>query len=459
MRPALCPPRAAALVVLAAALVACPIRAAGAAAADPTPMRRPDADGRTVTLGGAADRLPVYDTPYYVIHTDLPAIEVREISLRMTRMAEEYHERTKEFSGAIRERMPFYVFSRDEDYHAAGGPKQSAGVAMGTRLMAIGGERVTRSTWHVIQHEGFHQFVRAAIGGDIPVWMNEGLAEYFGEAEFTGTGYIAGVIPPRRLLGVQAAITAREFATLERMMKITHEEWSKELTGENYDQAWTMVHFLAHGDGGRYQPLFVAFMRQVSGGKPWQRAWADTFRDTAGFEARWREWWLNLAPDATAEAFARVRVTALANFLARAWAQKQTFATWDEFAAAAARREIKVGDADWLPPDLLTRVLTNAERAGRWTLTPPPPGPAKRVQLTLDTVDKTRVTAEFLPRADGRAAPVEITVDALPRAIVDAKALAAAGKKPAARELLLDAIKKYPKSPALKDARQALTGL
>ena len=31
-------------------------------------------------------------------------------------------------------------------------------------------------TWHVVQHEGFHQFVFAVIRGEIPTWVNEGLA-------------------------------------------------------------------------------------------------------------------------------------------------------------------------------------------------------------------------------------------------------------------------------------------
>ena len=59
--------------------------------------------------------------------------------------------------------------------------------------MAFAGEHITAYTWHTVQHEGFHQFAHAVIGGDIPTWLNEGLAEYFGEALFTG-----GRVRPRR---------------------------------------------------------------------------------------------------------------------------------------------------------------------------------------------------------------------------------------------------------------------
>ena len=60
---------------------------------------------RTVCAGISADayKLTIYQTKYYVMHTDLPVPEAREAAIRMTRMAEEYHERTKAFSGTKRQ--------------------------------------------------------------------------------------------------------------------------------------------------------------------------------------------------------------------------------------------------------------------------------------------------------------------------------------------------------------------
>jgi hypothetical protein len=56
-----------------------------------------------------------YPSPYYMIYTDLPADQVKEITIRMTKMAEEYHERTAGFSGTIRQQLPFYVFRKPAD--------------------------------------------------------------------------------------------------------------------------------------------------------------------------------------------------------------------------------------------------------------------------------------------------------------------------------------------------------
>ena len=39
-----------------------------------------------------------YDTPYYTIHTDLDLDGEREAAVRLTRMAEAYHDRTRDFA-------------------------------------------------------------------------------------------------------------------------------------------------------------------------------------------------------------------------------------------------------------------------------------------------------------------------------------------------------------------------
>jgi len=69
-----------------------------------------------------------------------------------------------------------------------------------------------------VQHEGFQQFIHAAGGGHIPIWINEGLAEYFGEALFTGDGYVVGLIPPQRLARGKQRIQQGQFKSLRKMM-------------------------------------------------------------------------------------------------------------------------------------------------------------------------------------------------------------------------------------------------
>src|SRR3954470_5336054 len=125
----------------------------------------------------AAD-LRVYETKYYSIHTDLSEDDARECAIRMTKMAEEYHDRTRDFAGAIRSRLPFYLYRNQVDYLIAGGIDGSAGYFSESKnmLVALAGEQIGPRTWHIVQHEGFHQFAAAVMGGSRPPWVNEGIA-------------------------------------------------------------------------------------------------------------------------------------------------------------------------------------------------------------------------------------------------------------------------------------------
>src|SRR4051794_37544982 len=128
----------------------------------------------SLLLAVAADAaMPRYETKYYILYTDVPPEQAQEAALRMSKMAEEYGDRTRDFSGAIRSKFPFYLFRAREDYIAGGGMKGTDGLFNGTALFAVGGERLTDRTWHIVQHEGFHQFAYAVIGGEKPMWINE----------------------------------------------------------------------------------------------------------------------------------------------------------------------------------------------------------------------------------------------------------------------------------------------
>jgi hypothetical protein len=107
-----------------------------------------------------AGSLRTYETRYYALHTDLEPDQARYVGLRMTCMAEEYAQRTRDFSGAIRQRMPFYLYSDPNDFYATGAPRTSGGFFNGRELVAMAGKLDGR-TWQRVQHEGFHQFRHA----------------------------------------------------------------------------------------------------------------------------------------------------------------------------------------------------------------------------------------------------------------------------------------------------------
>ena len=399
-----------------------------------------------------------YDTPYYEIHSDLEPERVKEAALRMTRMAEEYRERTAEFSGQIRKRFPFLLFKTAQDYYSAGAPPGSAGVymyrGMEGKLMAIAGEESGAFTWHVVQHEGFHQFAHAVIGGQLPVWVNEGLAEYFGEGLFTGDGFVTGVAPPRRIARIQKSIKEGKLRPIRSMMLMTQQEWNSMLAGANYDQAWSMVHFLAHAEEGKYQKAMSHFVLEIGRRRPWDKAWESAFGTAEGFEQKWKDWWLTQPAHPTANLYAKACAMTYASFLGRGKLMKQSFDTFEEFVKAGKAGEIKVPDnEDWLPATLLQAALSMREGAAKeatFALGKDPRGP----QVVATLKDGTRILATFDPKA--RTGRTKVEMDDLVPAMAKADGLLGEQKKVEARKVLNEAIKRNPKSPALEKARAML---
>lgn len=332
------------------------------------------------------------DTKYYQVFTDLDDNAIREVKLRVDAMAETYHDRTRGFSGQITKRLPFYLYSKPDDYYAAGGMQGSAGVFDGERLMAIAMPRNSDETWHVVQHEGFHQFVHAVIGGDMPIWVNEGLADYFGEGIFTGDSFLTGAVPPQRLARVKAWIKSGKTISIQEMMNKSHEDWNSRLSLVNYDQAWSMVHFLAHAEGGRYQDPFARFIKEVSRNVPWQQAWEHTFgRGVREFEQKWRDYWQNMDENESFELQARATILTLTSFYGRAFAQKQIFESFEPFLQSAKEGQLKVGAKDWLPPALLEKAAKAAARLGGYSIVKGPSG----YKLVQELPDGSKLIGTF----------------------------------------------------------------
>lgn len=430
---------------LSAAALAAPVR-------NPTPPAGPNNPGAA---------MHVYPTKYYIIHSDLDTEDVKEAVIRMTKMAEEYHARTQGFSGELRERQPFYLFRTPEEYYDAGGLPGSAGVFItdnnGSRLMAIAGDQTNGTTWHVVQHEGFHQFAHAVIRGELPPWVNEGIAEYFGESLFTGDAFVTGIVPPWRLKRLQEEINAGRLKSVKQMMLLSGGAWNAQMKIENYDQAWSMVHFLAHGENGRYQDAFVNFMRLIGRGLQWQQAWLQTFGSAADFEQHWKDYWLNQPPNPTRDLYAQAATAIFTSFLARAQAQKQTFDSFDAFLADAKDGRVKTGQTidDWLPPKLLEDAARSADNAPfQWKIEPNPA--TKTFRLIAELGDGTSMVGSYAIVA-GHAVNVHVDVDDTNAAVHEAQSLIKDGKKEQARAILQRALRSHPKSASADAARKLMS--
>ncbi len=326
----------------------------------------------------AAVELKTFSPPgYYVFHTDESRAILQQIWLRMNFVAAAYQRRLHSiFGGYVTQKLPFYIYRRGSDYYRAGGVPGSAGVFMvdgqGQRLMAIGGTHIDHQMWHIIQHEGFHQFTFAFLHRFLPPWANEGVAEYFGEGLFTGNSFVTGWIPPWRLARLKAEIRGHKLLSIHAMRTMSYRHWNDVLMGVNYDQAWSMIYFLAWADHHRFAKPFTTYLKLFHNGVPAEQAWERVFgKNDAAFEKLWRKYWLSLPRNPTAILYAKVQTQTLENFLARAALRKQKFTTAKQFFDCIHADELKgfaIPSPLWLPPSLEKAAARRAPQIGLWKL-------------------------------------------------------------------------------------------
>src|SRR5881396_318874 len=129
-----------------------------------------------------------FKTVHYHIYTDLDPILAQDLGRRLDVMYEAYASRLRQFNprGAEVPRFEVYLFRKQSDYLKLTGErlKNTGGVFMSGRNLLASfldgqGRDALRRT---LQHEAFHQFAHALLSPDLPVWLNEGLAQVFEEA-------------------------------------------------------------------------------------------------------------------------------------------------------------------------------------------------------------------------------------------------------------------------------------
>ena len=306
----------------------------------------------------------------YLLYTDLNDEDLRSVEVRLDRLATEYDSRTREFSEAPSDKqMPFFLFSKKEDYYAAGGTRGSAGIFEGDRLMACLDGKADSRAWSTIQHEAFHQYAAVRLG-QLPIWVNEGMAEYFGHGIFTGDGFVCGVIPPWRLARVRAHLAANEFLTLGDMLRYTHEQWNERIESTNYDQAWAYIQFLAHGSGETDRPKLMKYIRDIGRRQDPVKAFRASLGELDEVQRRFTQWVADLPENPTLGLYGEASVATVTSFVARAAACQQVIRSIDELSSVAARRELRCADDDWLPVQMLQELLPFASQLGSWNINP-----------------------------------------------------------------------------------------
>ncbi len=309
--------------------------------------------------------LPRYKTKYYNLYSALDRPQTMEAAARITRMFEEFMRRSKNFGGRP-SRFPFYLFNTFASYYAAEGPVGSIGCfSPKLGLMVVSDGRPSEALWSTMQHEAFHQFCRYVISANMPAWANEGLAEYFDRAIWTGDGYVPGIVSQDDIQDVRNYIRVKHFLPIRKLVYLTRSQWNRQMEENphaghrNYLQSWSLIHFLIHAEDGKYLKTLDGFLSDLHAGRQ-QRVLK--FRMTMRkLEKPFLAWWPETSLVDSSRREWKAVVATLTSFLARAHVQGQTFSTAEEFLAAARNEDLKLPTTkttQWLPTSLLRSALT-----------------------------------------------------------------------------------------------------
>ncbi|XAM00388.1 DUF1570 domain-containing protein [Phycisphaeraceae bacterium D3-23] len=276
---------------------------------------------------GAAEptalRLRSFRSHHYLIHTNLTREETVPFGRHMDAVFEQYQRRFSGFIARELDPMPLYLLRTREDYvrfmaehdidaSHSGGLFFVTHSLQGLATWAESGSRPR--TFRVLQHEGFHQFAWNYIGPNLPVWLNEGLAQYFEDAVIVDGRMTAGLTHRGRIERVRSALEAGQALTLNRLNGVSGRVWNLSLREQPehaallYAQSWSVVYFLIHGDEGAHQERFVQYLKLLNQGNGADEAMLLAF-GREGFVAvqeGWRDFARNQQPGDLATATERL---------------------------------------------------------------------------------------------------------------------------------------------------------
>ncbi|MBL8803655.1 MAG: hypothetical protein JNN27_16765 [Planctomycetes bacterium] len=217
---------------------------------------------------------PLWESPArvesanFVVTTDLDLRTARELSALLENSVARFQARLRPNLPRAAERARVFVFSGRLGYErylagALGGDNENtAGVYHpGLRQLIVWNAPKRGELFDTVRHEGLHQFLDSWLD-DPPVWLNEGLAEYYENAQFQ-RGAASEIRPRAQYLEL---LVARGPAALDlaALLRTTPAAFYED-PPLNYARAWAFVHFLL-GSTRENRALFDALIEELAGG-------------------------------------------------------------------------------------------------------------------------------------------------------------------------------------------------
>ncbi|MBI4712686.1 MAG: tetratricopeptide repeat protein [Planctomycetes bacterium] len=157
-----------------------------------------------------------------------------------------------------------------------------------------------QDTLRVMYHEGFHMVIDN-FSRNLSIWLEEGLAEYFGGATVKLDGGVQvsfGEIQKEQMSNLWNALEYDRTYSFRQIMNETKQQFYNQGESFKYVQAWSMNHFFLHYRNGQYAKNLSDYFYTLVSGKSAKEAFDKGFgkADLAKMEKEWRDYTLKLRP-------------------------------------------------------------------------------------------------------------------------------------------------------------------
>jgi hypothetical protein len=149
---------------------------------------------------------------------------------------------------------------------------------------------------------------------------------------------------------------------------MSQEQWNSGMRIANYDEAWSLVQFLYHGDDGRHRDGLLEYLRQTSRGRDPVSSFRECLGDIDVYDMKWQQYVRGLSKVDTSRAYGQVAVQTVCSFLARSAIVRQNVSSLDQLVELAKSGQLQQPHDNGLPVDLLMECLDWAKDMGQWEL-------------------------------------------------------------------------------------------
>lgn len=188
-----------------------------------------------------------FESKNYVVSSDLSQGICFEISQELEKYYRKYAAHIRRPKNVEQRRFQVYFFSGETGYQSycedlLGSPAESTlGLySPSLKQLLIWNSPDKRTMMRTVRHEGFHQYLDR-ITSEAPVWLNEGMAEYFEQSRLIQTRWKDDQVNEQHVALLRS--TSGKWTPLEDFVYLDDRSFRAN-SGLHYPQAWAFVHYL-----------------------------------------------------------------------------------------------------------------------------------------------------------------------------------------------------------------------